>query len=87
MTVNGMFITQKWNLTVNPFFITRAPGAHVIKPTTDVNYRICDATTETKFPLQISVIYGENKLNSQAERPYVCNCTSNVHNYGLKVHL
>jgi len=40
------------------------PGAHVIKPITDVNYGIRYSTTVEKFPLKISVIYGENKLNS-----------------------
>ncbi len=39
-------------------------GARVIKPITDVNYGICYGTTVEKFPLKISVIYGENKLNS-----------------------
>jgi hypothetical protein len=40
------------------------PGARVIKPIMDVNYRICNVTTVEKFPFKISVIYVKNKLNS-----------------------
>ena len=45
------------------FFVFQ-PGAHVINTIKDINYGIRNAITEEKFPLQISVIYGENKLNS-----------------------
>jgi len=44
--------------------IISLPGARVKKPITDVNYGIRYATMVEKFPLIISIIYGENMLNS-----------------------